>query len=61
MKLLGTISVDFDVTEQLLIRFSEFVRYWRKNGCTMRPVQKIFIELKRAYDSVRREYCTVYS
>jgi hypothetical protein len=26
----------FDITDQLLIRFSAFVRYWRKNGSTMR-------------------------
>jgi hypothetical protein len=26
------ISVGFDVTEQLLVRFSAFVRYWRKDG-----------------------------
>jgi hypothetical protein len=32
MKLLGTISVDIDVTDQLLIRFSAFVRYWEKVG-----------------------------
>jgi hypothetical protein len=36
MKLLGIISVGFDVTNQLLITFSAFVRYWRKNGSTMR-------------------------
>jgi hypothetical protein len=30
MKLLGIISVGFDVTDQLLIIFSAFVRYWRK-------------------------------
>jgi hypothetical protein len=35
-KLLGMISVGFDVTDQLLIRFSALVRYWRKNGSTMR-------------------------
>jgi hypothetical protein len=28
--LLGIINVGFDVTDQLLIRFSAFVRYWRK-------------------------------
>jgi hypothetical protein len=28
--------VGFDVTDQLRIRFSAFVRYWRKNGSTMR-------------------------
>jgi hypothetical protein len=27
-----TISVDFDVTDQLLIRFSAFVRHWKKVG-----------------------------
>jgi len=32
MKLLGIISVNFDVIDQLLIRYSVFTRYWRKNG-----------------------------
>jgi hypothetical protein len=36
MKLLGIINVGFDVTDQLLIRYFAFVRYWRKNGSTMR-------------------------
>jgi hypothetical protein len=36
MKLLRIISVGFDVTDNLLSRFSAFVRYWRKNGSTMR-------------------------
>jgi hypothetical protein len=44
-KLLGIISVDFDIILQLLITYFAFVRYWRKkwayNGKT--------------YDSVRRE------
>jgi hypothetical protein len=30
------ISVGFDVTDQLLIRSFAFVRYWKKNGSTMR-------------------------
>jgi retron-type reverse transcriptase len=30
MKLLGIINVGSDVIDQLLIRFSAFVRYWRK-------------------------------
>jgi hypothetical protein len=34
--IIGIIGVGFDVTDQLLIRFSAFVRYWRKNGSTMR-------------------------
>jgi hypothetical protein len=40
--------MDFDLTDQLLIRFFTFVRYWRKNGSTMRQY------FKKAYDLVRR-------
>jgi hypothetical protein len=36
VKLLGIVILQFDVTAQLLIRFSALVRYWRKNGSTMR-------------------------
>jgi hypothetical protein len=39
MKRMGIISVGFDVTDKVLIRFSVFIRYWRKNGNAMR--QKI--------------------
>jgi hypothetical protein len=53
MKLLGTISVDFDVTHQLQISFSAFVSYWRKNG--NKTVHQLFIDFKKAYDSMRRE------
>jgi hypothetical protein len=42
------------VIDQLLIRFSEFPRYCIKNGSTMRQHQ-LFIDLKKAYDSVRRK------
>jgi len=33
---MGIISVDFDVTDQLLIRYSVFVRYSRKSRSVMR-------------------------
>jgi hypothetical protein len=35
-----------------LIRPSPFIRYWRKNGTAMR---QLFMDVKKAYDSVRRE------
>jgi hypothetical protein len=35
-EIIGFINVGSDVLDQLLIRFSAFVRYWRKNGSTMR-------------------------
>jgi len=47
-------SVDFDATGQLLIIYSAFVRNLRKNGNTMKQCISS-IDLKKAYDSVRRE------
>jgi hypothetical protein len=47
--------VGFDVTDQLLIRFSAFVRYWRKEWEYNERVHQLFIDFKKAYDSVRRE------
>jgi hypothetical protein len=35
-EIIGIINVGSIVVDQLLIRFSAFVRYWRKNGSTMR-------------------------
>jgi hypothetical protein len=34
-EIVGIISDGFDVTDQLLIRFSAFVKYWRINGSTV--------------------------
>jgi hypothetical protein len=45
------ISVDFDVTDQLLIRFSALVKKWEYN----KIVHQVFVDYKKAYDSVRRE------
>jgi hypothetical protein len=54
MKLLGIISVSFDVTDQQMIRFFAYVRYWRKWKYD-EAVHQLFIAFKKAYDSVRRE------
>jgi hypothetical protein len=53
MKLLGIISVGFDVTDQLLTRPFAFITYWGKNGSTMR--QYISYLYKKAYDLVRTD------
>jgi hypothetical protein len=55
MKLFGIISVGFDVTHQLLIRFFAFVRYWRRKWEYNKTVLHLFIDFKTAYDSVRWE------
>jgi hypothetical protein len=55
VKLLEIISLGFDVTDQLLIRFFTFVRYLEKKYEYNETVHQLFIDFKEAYDSVRRE------
>jgi hypothetical protein len=53
-KLLGIISVGFDITGQLLIRYSAFVKHskkWEYNEAE----HQLFVDFKKVYDSVRRE------
>jgi hypothetical protein len=46
--------VGFDVTDQLLIKSFPFFRYWKRNGSN-EAVHQLFVDFKKAYDSVRRE------
>jgi hypothetical protein len=55
MKLLGIINVGFDITNQLMIRSFAFIRYWRKKWEYSKTVHQLFIDFKKAYDSIRRE------
>ena len=54
-KLSGIINVAFDATGRLLIIYSAFAKYLKKNGNTMNQFISSFIDFKKAYDSVRRE------
>jgi hypothetical protein len=47
--------VDFDLNDQLLIRYSAFFGYWIKKWEYNESVCKLFIDFKRTYDTVRRE------
>lgn len=49
------ISVNFDIVNQLLIRYSAFYRYWRKKWEYTGTVHQIFIDFEKASDSVRME------
>jgi hypothetical protein len=51
MKLLETISMDFDVTDRLLIRYSAFVMEmnWEYNG----TVLQLLINFMKVYGSVK--------
>jgi hypothetical protein len=55
MKSSAIISVGFDVTDQLLIRYFAFVRYWRKKWEYNETVHQLFVHTMKAYDSVTRE------
>jgi hypothetical protein len=55
MKLLGSINMDFDITDQLQIRFSTFIRNWRKKWEYNETVHQPFKYFKKVHDSVRRE------
>jgi hypothetical protein len=50
-KLLGIINVDFKAKDQLVITYSAFIKYLRKNGNKIR----LFTDFKKACDSVRKE------
>jgi hypothetical protein len=54
-KLLGIIGVGFDLTGQLLIAYSAFIKYLRKKWDYNETVKQLFIDFKKAHDSVRRE------
>ena len=54
-KLLGKISVDFDATGHLLIIYSSFVIYLKKKWEYSETVRQLFVDFKKAYDSVRKE------
>jgi hypothetical protein len=54
-KLLGIISVGFDVTGQLLIIYSAFVKILKKKWEYNEMVHQLFVDFKKTYDSVRRE------
>jgi hypothetical protein len=49
--------VGFDLSDQLLIRFSAFVRYWRKKWKCNGFVQdtSVIHRIQESHDSVRRE------
>jgi hypothetical protein len=43
------------MSDQLLIKFSAFVRYWRIKWEYSKTVHQLFIDFKKAYDLVRKE------
>jgi hypothetical protein len=55
MKLLGIISVGFNITDQVLVRFVCIRQILKTKLKYNETVHQLFINFKTAYDSVRRE------
>jgi hypothetical protein len=54
-KIIGIISVGFEVRDHLLIRSFTFVRYYRKKWEYNETVHQLFVDFKNSYDSVRKK------
>jgi hypothetical protein len=54
-ELLGIINVDSNAAGRLLITYAALVKYMRKKWEYNESVHQLFIDFKKAYDSVRRE------
>jgi len=54
-KLLGIIGVDFDVTGQLLIKYSAFIKHLRRKWEYNEAVNQLFIDLKNTCVSAGME------
>jgi hypothetical protein len=52
--------VGFDITDQVVIRFSAFVRYCRTKGKCNEIGYQLSIDFRKAYDSGGRN-CTTFS
>jgi hypothetical protein len=61
MKLLGIFGVGFDITDQLLIRFFAFIRYWRKNGSKMGQYISQSWSSRKPMIELGRKYCVIFS
>jgi hypothetical protein len=47
--------MSFIIRDQLLFRCYAVIRYWRRNWRYNEIAHELFIDLKKEYDSVRRE------
>jgi len=54
-EIIGDHECLFDATNQLLIIYSAYVKYLKKKWEYNEAVHQLFLDFKKAYDSVRRE------
>jgi hypothetical protein len=60
-KLLGIISVDFDATGQLLIIYSAFIKYVRKEWDYNETMHQLFIDFKKPMIQLGGKFCIIFS
>jgi hypothetical protein len=61
MKLLEIISMDLNVINQLLISYSAFVRYWRKNRGAMEQYISYLQTSRKPMIQLEGKYYTTFS
>jgi hypothetical protein len=59
-RILGIISVDFDVINQMLLRYSALVRHWRKIRSRMGQYIN-YLNILRSMTQPGEKYCTLFS
>ena len=60
-KLLGIINVDFDAISKLLIIYSAFIKYFRKNGNKMKQCISSLQTSRNPMIQLGRAYCVTFS
>ena len=58
---MGTINVDFDKTGQLLIIYPAFVKYFRKNGNTMKQCMSDLETSRKLMIQLAGRSCIIFS
>jgi hypothetical protein len=56
MKLLGIVSVGFDVTDHIFCTHQTLEKEWEYNE----TVHQLFVDFNKAWDSLGRKYCTIF-
>jgi len=59
-KLLGIMNVDFDATGQLLIIYSAFVKYLRKNGNTTKQCFSCLQNARNLTTNLGGRFCIIF-
>jgi hypothetical protein len=58
---MGIISVNFDITGQLLIMYTEFIKYLAEKGITLKQCISFLLTLRKIMIQLEGRSCIVFS